>query len=254
MAICSMWPLNHEYILGMDLPSISCIVPARNESGHLWDLIENIKLLPGISEVVIVEGGSDDDTWTVAQDIEIQFGGFVRAIQQTGRGKFNAVLDGSRICKGTLAIIWDADGTVSLSDTKKILAKSLETQSPAMGNRLLGRIHKDSMQPANWVGNWIFAFLWSPLLWSYPKDMLCGTKIFPINIFKELPLWLSQIDPYGDFALVAFARSKGLKVYSVPVDYFPRTYGSTNINRWSGGIQLLATTLKIYSWAIKGFK
>jgi len=242
------------YILCVNAPSVSCIVPARNESGHLWELIEHIKLVPHILEVVIVEGGSSDDTWMVAQNIEREFGGFVKAIQQTEKGKFNAVLDGSRICTGALVIIWDADGTVSLSDTKKILAKSLETQSPAMGNRLLGRIHKDSMQPANWIGNWVFAFLWSPLLGSYPKDMLCGTKIFPIQIFKDLPLWLSRIDPYGDFALVAFAKSKGLKVYSVPVDYFPRTYGSTNINRWSGGFQLLITTFKIYFWAIKGFK
>ena len=229
-------------------------MPARNESGHLWDLIEDIKLVPQILEVVIVEGGSSDDTWIVAQNIEREFGGFVRAIQQTEKGKFNAVLDGSRMCTGALVIIWDADGTVSLSDTEKILAKSLEKQSPAMGNRLLGSIHKGSMQPANWIGNWVFAFLWSPLLRSFPKDMLCGTKIFPIQIFKDLPLWLSRIDPYGDFALVAFAKSKGLKVYSVPVDYFPRTYGSTNINRWSGGFQLLITTFKIYLWAIKGFK
>jgi glycosyltransferase involved in cell wall biosynthesis len=238
----------------MDLPRISCIVPARNESGHLWELVEHIQSLPEISEIVIVEGGSSDDTWTVAQEIEKNSGGFVRSIQQTGNGKFNAVLDGSRICTATLAIIWDADGTVSQTDTKKILEKSLETQSPVIGNRLLGHIHKDSMRPANWIGNWVFAILWSPLLMTYPRDMLCGTKIFPIYIFNELPEWLKSIDPYGDFALVAFAKSKGLKIHSIPVDYYPRTYGSTNINRWSGGIRLLVTTLRIYIWALRRYQ
>jgi hypothetical protein len=76
--------------------------------------------------------------------------------------------------------------------------------------------------------------------------MLCGTKIFPTKIFREMPKWLVKNDPYGDFALVAFARARDLKISSSIVDYNARSYGVTNINRWSGAIQLFKTTVKVY--------
>ena len=144
-------------------------------------------------------------------------------------------------------MIWDADGTVSLSDTKKIIDLSLLSGNPVIGDRLRGKIAKDAMQIANWFGNWFFALLWSPIIRSKPTDMLCGTKIFPSYVFKNLPDWLRKHDPYGDFALVAFARTKGLKVLSCIVDYNARSYGVTNINRWSGALQLLETTIKVYA-------
>ena len=49
--------------------TISCIVPARNEAGHLSELIGSILTVSQISEIVIVEGGSHDNTWEVAQEI-----------------------------------------------------------------------------------------------------------------------------------------------------------------------------------------
>jgi hypothetical protein len=117
-----------------------------------------------------------------------------------------------------LILIWDADGTVSLDDTLRIITMAQETGSAVIGDRLRGHISKDAMQIANWFGNWFFALIWSPIVRSKPTDMLCGTKIFPRYIFSELPTWLIKNDPYGDFALVAFARSKNIKVFAFTVN------------------------------------
>jgi glycosyltransferase involved in cell wall biosynthesis len=231
-------------------PLISCIVPARNEGGHLEKLIIQILSIPTIAEVIIVEGGSSDDTWEIAQQLERKFVKKVRTLQQTGKGKFNAVLDGAACASGKLILIWDADGTVSSSDTEKIIHLSLQTSGPVIGNRLRGNIAPGAMQKANWLGNWIFAFLWAPILGDSPADMLCGTKIFEAETFTKLPTWLRNADPYGDFALVAFARVQNRKVRTVPVDYSARTYGTTNIHRWSGGCALLLCTMKIYIWML----
>ena len=232
--------------MGGIIKTLGCIIPARNEGGHLTSVVSQAASIANISEIIIIEGGSTDNTWQIAQEIQNEFPTKVKIAQQQGKGKFDAVLFGSRICTTDLILIWDADGTVSLDDTLRIITMAQETGSAVIGDRLRGNISKDAMQRANWFGNWFFALIWSPIIRSKPTDMLCGTKIFPRFIFSELPTWLIKNDPYGDFALVAFTRSKNIKVLSCVVDYRARSYGVTNINRWSGGVELLKTTIKVY--------
>jgi glycosyltransferase involved in cell wall biosynthesis len=229
--------------------TVCCIVPARNESGHLIDVIDNVLSVPEITEIIIVEGGSADNTWEVAVDLAKKYPNLIKIYKQTGKGKFNAVMEGALASASDLVLIWDADGTVPLEDSRKVIARSLGCSQPAMGDRLRGKIEPGAMQSANWIANWGFAILWAPILRDRPRDMLCGTKIFPREIFVEMPDWLIKADPYGDFALVGHARMHGMKIESCVVNYGARTYGQTNIHRWSGGVQLLKATFQIY-WSL----
>ena len=230
---------------------VTCIIPARNESGHIEAVVSHVLSIPEISEIVIVEGGSTDNTWEKIKGIERGTPQTVRSFQQTGKGKFNAVLEGASKAQFSYSIIWDADGTVPIECTKKILHHALTTGNATMGDRLRGNIEKSAMQPANFLGNWAFAILWSPIIKSKPRDMLCGTKVFETDVFVSIPHELRISDPYGDFALVATARLMGKKIDSVIVDYKARTYGETNIHRWSGGISLLKTSLLVYKMLIR---
>ena len=229
--------------------SVCCVVPARNESGHLNEVLSNILSVSEINEIVIVEGGSTDDTWEVAQKLAKTHPEIIKTYKQTGKGKFNAVMEGALASSSQLVLIWDADGTVPLEDSQRVVSRSLETSNPAIGDRLRGKIEPGAMQAANWIANWGFAILWAPILRDKPRDMLCGTKIFPREIFTEMPSWLIEADPYGDFALVGHARLRKLKIESCMVNYGARTYGQTNIHRWSGGVLLLKATFRIY-WMI----
>jgi glycosyltransferase involved in cell wall biosynthesis len=195
---------------------------------------------------VIVEGGSSDNTWEVIQEIQRAHPTLITALQQSGTGKFDAVLCGAAIVSTDFVLIWDADGTVSPVDTLAVINLAIKTNNPVIGNRLKGSIAPNAMRFANYIGNWLFAFAWAPILKFKITDMLCGTKIFPTSILIDLPKGLIDADPYGDFALVAFSRLRGLDVHSIPVDYEARVYGSTNIKRWSGGIALLICTIRVY--------
>jgi glycosyltransferase involved in cell wall biosynthesis len=170
--------------VGGIIKTLGCIIPARNEGGHLTSVVSQAASIANISEIIIIEGGSTDNTWQIAQEIQNKLPTKVKIAQQQGKGKFDAVLFGSRICTTDLILIWDADGTVSLDDTLRIITMAQETGSAVIGDRLRGNISKDAMQRANWFGNWFFALIWSPILRSKPTDMLCGTKIFPRFIFS----------------------------------------------------------------------
>lgn len=230
---------------------ISCVVPARNEGGHLFELIEKIMRLEEISDIVIVEGGSSDDTWQVAKSIAAIDSTRISAIQQTGKGKFNAVIDGAELCQESLVLIWDADGTVPVTNTLEIIETALLNNCAVMGNRLVGSMEIGAMRKANKIGNWLFAFLWAPILNWKPVDLLCGTKLFPKEVFISIPESLLKADPYGDFALIANSIRLNYPLKSIPVDYTSRKYGETNIHRWSGGLRLLWVTAIVYSRRIQ---
>lgn len=224
--------------------SISCIVPARNEAGHLADVIRQVMLVSQISKIFIVEGGSSDHTRAEAARLAESSGGLIELLVQTGTGKFNAVLEGAANCSSEFILIWDADGTVSLSDTQKIVEVALERGVGVIGNRLQGKMEKGAMQYANYLANWAFAILWAPYTNRKPIDLLCGTKIFPREVFMKLPHKVRDVDPYGDFTLVASATINNIEIISIPVNYYKRTYGVTNIKRWRGGFQLIRTYLR----------
>jgi glycosyltransferase involved in cell wall biosynthesis len=230
--------------------SITCVVPARNEAGHLREVISQVKSISAIQDIIIVEGGSSDSTWDVSLELAKEDSTRVRAFKQIGKGKFNAVQHGAANAKFSYLLVWDADGTVPLECTMKVIDHALESGHATMGDRLRGEIEPGAMRFANWVANWVFAFLWWPILRTKPSDMLCGTKIVQTSVITSIPQWLLKIDPYGDFALIANARFQGYYIHSVVVDYSARKYGSTNIHRWSGGFRLLFATFSIYSWLL----
>ena len=219
--------------------TISCIVPARNEAGNLPQLIDKILRVPEIYEILIVEGGSTDDTWRIASNLKLNYPKKVRCLQQTGNGKFDAVLLGAREAKGSLILIWDADGTVPLTDTLRIIECGISMGGMVTGDRLLGKMEPGSMRFLNWLGNWFFSGLFAFLLFQKPIDLLCGTKLLPKEVLLSIPNRMIQLDPFGDFAMILHAKRSGYKIVSLPVAYDAREFGKTNIKRWSSGIQLL---------------
>ena len=227
---------------------VSCVVPARNEEGHLEHVINEVLAIGSITDIIIVEGGSSDGTFAEAVRLAERNPARIRTFKQPGKGKFDAVQCGAGLAREDFLLIWDADGTVPLDCTRKVVNHALATEHATMGNRLQGSREAGSMQYFNFLGNWFFALLWAPLLRSRPVDMLCGTKIVQTKVFENIPASILKSDPYGDFALIATARAMGYSVQSIPVDYRARKYGETNIRRWSGGAKLFLSTALIYFW------
>ena len=223
-------------------PTLTCVVPARNEAGHLKTLIESISSVAQIDKIVIVEGGSTDDTFEIATQIASQQPERITCLKQSGKGKFNAVLEGVKSQNTEFSMIWDADGTVPVSASILIIKKALAEQCFSMGDRLRGRIEPGAMQIANKIGNWIFAILWAPIIKRRPTDIFCGTKVGPTEVFKKvLPEMISR-DPYGDISLLLSARLLGVAINPVTVDYNSRVYGESKMRRWKMGYVFLKLT------------
>lgn len=218
--------------------SVAVIVPCRNEAGEIESLLTAIlKNIKPTDQLIVVEGGSYDPTWEIVSDFAKK-NPKVLAVQQDGKGKFDAVLTGVRFASHDYVMVWDADGTVSFQDNLKIYNFEQKEDFLITGDRLRGQREPDAMQFFNVIGNYFFAIWWGILLKRAPLDSLCGTKKFPKELFSRSPRWLIDKDPYGDFAMLGAAMLQKLSIVSISVDYAARRYGKTNIQRWSGGWSL----------------
>lgn len=227
-------------------PTLTCVVPARNEAGHLKTLIESISSVAQIDKIVIVEGGSTDDTFEIAAQIASQQPERITCLKQSGKGKFNAVLEGVKSQNTEFSMIWDADGTVPVSASSLIIKKALDEQCFSMGDRLRGKIEPGAMQIANKIGNWMFAILWAPIIKRRPTDIFCGTKVGPTEVFKKVLPEMINRDPYGDISLLLSARLLGVAITPVTVDYNSRVYGESKMRRWKMGIVFSKLTITSY--------
>jgi glycosyltransferase involved in cell wall biosynthesis len=225
---------------------ITCVVPARNEAGRLTSLVAEISTIQEITEIILAEGGSSDDTWQVAKELHEKFPHIVKCVKQSGKGKFNAVLEASAVANNDWIIIWDADGTVPAESNQRLIELAKNQNSLVMGNRLTGSREYQSIRFFNLLGNWIFAILWKPLIQGRRVDLFCGSKVFPKKLIDSIDPELMDMDSYGDLTIIMQAKKVGYPIISEPVQYLARTYGETNMLRWSVGKQFLILTLIAY--------
>ena len=47
----------------------SVVIPAKNESGSVHSLIEQLLALPGLKEIIVVDDGSTDGTGDIAEKL-----------------------------------------------------------------------------------------------------------------------------------------------------------------------------------------
>jgi hypothetical protein len=103
-------------------------------------------------------------------------------------------------------------------------------------------MERGAMRFFNFLGNKFFSLAFTWLLSQSIKDTLCGTKVLSKRHYETIAAnraYFGEIDPFGDFDLLFGAAKYNLKIVDLPVRYRERTYGETNIQRWTHGALLL---------------
>jgi len=230
-------------------PSVSVIVPARNESGNIDDILVRCPMMGPEDEIIFVEGNSTDDTWERIQQAKRGYKGAHRLIlaQQKGKGKGDAVRQGFELATKEILMILDADLTTPPEELPKFYKAIAGNKAEFVnGSRLVYPMEKQAMRFFNIVANKFFAAAFSFVLGQRFKDTLCGTKVLSRAHYKRLAAareFFGDFDPFGDFDLLFGAARMGLKIVEIPVHYHERVYGTTNIQRWRHGWILLRMLL-----------
>ena len=225
-------------------PKVSVIIAARNESGHINELISRIPEMGAGTEIIFVEGHSSDDTYAVIeQEIAAHPDKPFKLIKQPGKGKGDAVRAGFDLATGNVLMILDADITVPPEDLPRFFDLMANGDAEFVnGVRLVYPMEGDAMRFANLIGNKFFSWAFSWLLGQSIRDTLCGTKVLWREDYQRIAQnrsYFGDFDPFGDFDLLFGAARLNLKILEVPIRYRARRYGETNISRWKHGLLLL---------------
>jgi hypothetical protein len=225
--------------------SVSVIIPCRNERGNIEEAIKRVPQMGRETEIIFVDGNSTDGP---AEEIENQIKQHpehqISLIPQgDGKGKGDAVRKGFAAAKGDILVIQDADLTAPPEDLPKFYRALRDGKGEFInGSRLVYPMEKQAMRFLNLLGNKFFGALFSWLLNQRFRDTLCGTKMIHKDDYDVIAAhrsYFGDFDPFGDFDLIFGAVKQNLKVIEVPVRYRARTYGTTNISRFSHGWLLL---------------
>jgi SAM-dependent methyltransferase len=229
-------------------PTVSVIVPARNEAGNVEQVVLRTPELGGGTEILFVEGHSTDDTWAaIEQAIAAHPERNCRLLRQAGKGKGDAVRLGFEQARGDIVMILDADLSVAPEDLTRFYEAVRAGRGEFInGVRLVYPMEGRAMRFFNLLGNKFFSLAFSWLLGASIKDTLCGTKALwkrDYDLIAANRHYFGDFDPFGDFDLLFGAARLNLKIVDMPIRYRERTYGATNIQRWKHGWMLLNMVL-----------
>jgi len=222
----------------------SVVIPARNEAGNIEDAVRRTPEMGLGTEIIFIEGHSKDDTWGEVQRVTAKYPARnIKILKQQSRGKGGAVREAFAAATGDLLFILDADLTMPPEELPKFyeIARA-GTAEFVNGVRLVYPMEDQAMQFLNMIANKTFGLLFSWLLGQKLKDTLCGTKVLfraDYEAIAQNRAYFGDFDPFGDFDLLFGAAKLNLRMVDLPIRYRARTYGQTNIHRWSHGWLLL---------------
>lgn len=111
-------------------PTVSVVVPAMNEAANLPHFFAAMP--PEITEVILVDGHSQDATVAVARAAYPK----VRIVHQRGQGKGGALLEGIAVATGDIVVLLDADGSTDPREIPSFVRALVESGADyAKGSR-----------------------------------------------------------------------------------------------------------------------
>jgi len=231
-----------------EVPSVTVLVPARNEAGNIGNILKRVPRMGSRTEIIFVEGNSTDDTYAVIERTIPKFPAQdCHLYRQPGKGKGDAVRCGFEKASGDILMILDADLTVPPEDLPRFVKALSDGKGEFLnGVRLVYPMEDQAMRFFNLLGNKFFSLAFSWLLGQPIKDTLCGTKVLYRRDYQIIAAnrhYFGDFDPFGDFDLIFGAAKLNLKITDMPIRYRDRTYGDTNISRWRHGLVLLRMVL-----------
>ena len=214
--------------------SLSIIIPAKNESATIADLVGEIRGLHPYAEVLVVDDGSEDDTAGLAQ------GAGARVVKHpVSLGNGAAVKAGARAASGSTLVMMDGDGQHQPADIGKLVAELDAGFDMAVGARDSGSHAGVGRLAANGMYN-VFA---SVISGHRILDLTSGFRAVRADYFNRFLYLLPNGFSYPTTITMAFLRS-GFPVRFVPIKALERK-GKSHIRPIRDGLRFLAIIFKI---------
>lgn len=212
---------------------ISVIIPARNEALNLKYVLPNIPSI--VSEVILVDGHSTDDTVAVAQRLLPT----IRIVMQAGRGKGDAIRAGLAASTGDIIMFLDADGSADPGEIPRFVSVLLAGNDFAKGSRFIKLGGSADITLLRRCGNYGLCKFVNLLFGTKFSDLCYGYNAFWRHCFASV-----QLDTNGfevETSINIRMHQAGLKIAEVPSFEHLRIHGTSNLHTFRDGWRVLWT-------------
>ena len=227
-----------------DSPFLSVLIPALNEGRTIDSVVEAVLAVPVSLEVILIDDGSDDDTWARMQrwaaDERVQA---LRHDRQRGKGA--AIRNALTRARGRVILVQDADTEYDINDYPRLLDPILKGRAQVVYGT---RVFASHTAHSYWyvMGNKGVTTAANLLFNVYLSDIETAYKVFPREAALAMKLEANgfEIDP----EITAKLLRMGYRIHEVPVDYVARSREEGKKIRPSDGVKALGVLLRHRFW------
>ena len=223
--------------MGNPPPTLSIILPAKNEAEGLRGTLPALKAAYPEAEIIVVDDGSTDATAQIAAE---QGARVLSSPYSMGNGA--AIKRGARAATGEVLVFMDADGQHGAEHVRVLLEKLDEGYDMVVGAR-------DRSGQANVHRGLANAFYNSLASWMTGHriaDLTSGFRAVRADKFREFLHLLPNGFSYPTTSTMAFFRSAYPVAY-VPIPVAKRVGNNSHIRPFKDGVRFLLIIFKIAS-------
>jgi glycosyltransferase involved in cell wall biosynthesis len=226
---------------------VSLVIPTLNEARNLPHVFG--ALPDGLHEVVLVDGGSTDDTVEVARRLRPD----VVIVRQARAGKGNALASGFAACTGDAIVMIDADGSTDPAEITKFVETLINGAEFAKGSRFGEGGHSEDITPLRRVGNEGLNVVVNTLFKTRFTDLCYGYNAFWRRVVPVMDLPSIELAArpdgkklWGDgFEIETLINIRvagsGVRIKEVSSIERLRIHGTSNLNTFRDGARVLRT-------------
>ncbi len=217
---------------------LTVIIPCYNEKESIKGCVMAVPKMPWSTEILVVDGGSKDNTLKVAKSIKKEG---LRVIgYKPSRTKGYACAFGLKHARGKVTVIQDVD--MNPADIPQIVRPIFEGWADFVnGTRFIIPMESGAMSRLNRFGNKIFSTLVSLVIGQKLTDSLCGYKAFHTNILRGK----LKEDNWPDFEMLIKAKRAGARIVEIPIRYVARKGGTPKMRPFRDGFSMLKMLVRL---------
>jgi hypothetical protein len=216
--------------------SVSVVIPVFNEAENLPHVLP--RLPAWVTEVVIVDGLSTDDTIKMARTLLPT----ALIVLQHGHGKGDALACGFAAAHGDIIVMLDADGSTDPGEIPQFVQALRDGADFAKGSRCIDRGGSEDISRLRAAGNKVLTNLVNLLYGTHYTDLCYGYNAFWTRC---LPYMHLDCDGFAvETQMHARVARAGLRVSEVPSMEHKRINGDSNLRTFRDGWRVLRMIIR----------
>lgn len=231
-------------------PSLTIIIPARNEEANIAHCVDDLLQLLVIenqidTEVIVVNDGSQDNTERSVLELRSRWPK-VRLIRRTDPCGFGrAIRTGIEFATGQSIIIYMADRSDHPQDALRYFQTLQQGYDCVFGSRFLPGSQVNGYPKAKLIVNRIVNITIQWMFWTKHNDLTNAFKAYKRDVIEHCgPYRACHFNITLEMSLSALIS--GYKIAKIPIHWEGRTWGASKLRMREMGRRYLCTLLMLF--------